>query len=252
VPEAAGTDGEAVGRWPTQAGPQIARATWLLLLPLAAFAYFLAAPLLPALPAGRPAVLVAGIAGLLAAAAAALALVPARDTVAGPLLVLGGAGLIAAALNVVDAGAAANVPEVFAGAALGLVLARALGTPAVALAVPVFVGAIDVASALGTSAAPPPEVGSGGGELLSLVLPGWGGAGPAGRLALGDVVFLAMFGAWAWRFGVRRAATVTGLVGGLVCAVVVEALGMAAPALALLAAGYLLPNAGRLIALLDA
>lgn len=228
----------------------VRRPAALLALPLAAFAYFLAAPLLPGLPAGRPAVVAAGIAGLLAAAAAALALLPARDTVVGPLLVLGGAGLVAAALNVVEVGAAANVPEIFVGAALGLVLARALGTPAVALAVPVLVAAIDVAGALGASAAPPPEVDSGGGELLSLVLPGWGGAGPAGRLALGDVVFLAMFAAWAWRFGVRRAATVAGLVAGLVSALVLEALGIAAPALALLAAGYLLANADRLVALL--
>jgi len=195
-------------------------------------------------------VLVAGTTGLLAAAAAALALLPARDTVAGPLLVLAGAGLVAAALNVADAGAAANVPETFVAAALGLLLARALGTPAVALAVPVFVAAIDVAGALGASATPPPEVGPGGGELLSLVLPGWGGAGPAGRLALGDVVFLTMFAAWAWRFGGRRAATVAGLVGGMVSALVLEVLGIAAPALALLAAGYLVANADRLIALL--
>ncbi|HEV2770687.1 MAG TPA: hypothetical protein VGV40_10930 [Solirubrobacteraceae bacterium] len=222
----------------------------LLALPVAAFAYFVAAPLLPGLPAGRPAVLAAGIAGLLAAAAAALALLPARETVTGPLLVLGGAGVVAAALNVVETGAAANIPESFVGAALGLVLARALGTPAVALAVPVFVALIDVAGALGTSAVPAPEVGSGGGEPLSLLLPGWGGAGPAGRLALGDVVFLAMFAAWAWRFGVRRAATVAGLVAGMVSALVLEALGIAAPSLALLGAGYLLTNADRLIVLL--
>ncbi len=235
--------------WPTKAGPQVARATWLLLLPLAAFVYFLAAPLLPGLPAGRPALLVAGILGLLAATAGALALLPARDTVAGPLMVLGGGGLVVAALNVAGAGAAANVPEAFVGAALGLLLARALGTPAVALAVPVFVAAIDVAGVLGASAAPPPEVGSGGGDLLSLVLPGWGGAGPVGRLALGDVVFLAMFAAWAWRFGLRRAGTVAGLVGGLVAALVLEALGLAAPGLALLCAGYLLPNADCLVAM---
>ena len=57
-------------------------------MPLAALAYFLASPALPALPGGDATVLVAGGIGLLVIAATALSLLPARDTVAGPLLIV--------------------------------------------------------------------------------------------------------------------------------------------------------------------
>jgi hypothetical protein len=60
-----------------------------------------------------------------------------------------------------------------------------------------------------------------------------------------------MFAAWAWRFGLRRRATVAAMVGGLVAALWLSvALDTAIPALPLLAAGYLLPNLDRLLDLL--
>jgi len=60
-----------------------------------------------------------------------------------------------------------------------------------------------------------------------------------------------MFAAWAWRDGLRRAATIAGMVLGLVGALVLSvALDSPIPALPFVAAGYLLPNADRLRALL--
>ena len=54
-----------------------------------------------------------------------------------------------------------------------------------------------------------------------------------------------------WRFGLRRAATIAGLLLGLLAALVLSvALDTAIPALPFVAAGYLLPNADRLWALL--
>lgn len=217
-------------------------------VPVAALIYFLVAPVLPALPAGDETVLVAGGLGLLLVAASALALLGARDTVIGPALILVGSALLVAALNAAGVGAAANVFEAFLAGAAGLLMARLLGTAAVAVAVPVFVAAIDVISALGESpsarrVATPGE----SADPLSVDLPAWGDLGSAARLGVSEVLFVAMFAAWAWRFGLRRGPTVAGLALGLVGALALElALERAVPVLALVAAGYLLPNLDRL------
>lgn len=222
----------------------------LLALPGAALAYFLLAPALPALPPGEPTVLVGGSLGIVAVAAATLALLPARDTLAGPLLVALGAGLMVAGLNVAGTGPAANVFEALLAAAAGLLLARILGAPAVAVAVPFFVAAIDLYSVLSGPTRRLVDSGGSAVDALSFALPGWGG-GLAAQLGVGDAVFLAMFAAWTWRFGLRRRASVAAMVGGLVAALVLSvALDTAIPALPLLAAGYLLPNADRLLDLL--
>lgn len=222
----------------------------LLALPGAALAYFLLAPALPALPPGDPTVLVGGSLGIVAVAAATLSLLPARDTVAGPLLVALGAGLMVGGLNVAGVGPGANAFEALLAAAAGLLLARVLGSPAVAVAVPVFVAAIDLYSVLTGPAQRLLDSGGGAVDALSFVLPAWGG-GLAGRLGVSDAVFLAMFAAWAWRFGLRRRASVAAMVGGLVAALVLSvALDTAIPALPLLVAGYLLPNGDRLLDLL--
>jgi len=222
----------------------------LLALPGAALAYFLLAPALPALPPGEPTVLVGGSVGILAVAAATLALLPARGTVAGPLLVALGAGLMVAGLNAAGVGAGANAFEALLAAAAGLLLARVLGAAAVAVAVPVFVAVIDLYSVLTGPARRLLDSGGGTVDALSFALPAWGG-GLAGRLGVSDAVFLAMFAAWAWRFGLRRRATTAAMVGGLVAALALSvALDTAIPALPLLVAGYLLPNGDRLLDLL--
>ena len=219
-------------------------------VPLLALAYFLAAPHLPALPGGETTVLVCGGAGLLMIAATTLSLLPARDSVLGPLLIALGAGLIAGALNARGAdgvGAGANVVEAMVASALGLLLARALAAPAIALAIPLFVAAIDVWS---VASGPTSRLLAGGTESadpLSFDLPAWGETGSAGHLGVSDAIFLSMFAAWASRHGFRRAATLIGMTTGLVAALVLGVvLDRAIPALPLIAAGYLLPNADRI------
>jgi hypothetical protein len=90
-------------------------------------------------------------------------------------------------------------------------------------------------------------------DPLSFDLPAWGDRGSAGHLGLSDAVFLAMFAAWAWRFGFRRAATIGGMLAGLLATLVLSVvLDEGIPALPLVAAGFLVPNADRALALLRA
>lgn len=219
-------------------------------VPLAALAYFLAAPALPALPAGDVTILVGGGVGLLLVAAPALALLPAYASLVAPLLIVLGSGLLVAALNIDGergAGAGANVLEAMLAGAAGLLLARWLAAPMSAVAVPLFAAAVDVWSVWsGPSsrlfAQDTPRV-----DPLSFDLPAWGGAGSAGHLGLSDAVFLAMFGGWAWRYGFRRRTTIAGMLLGLLAALVLSlALDRAIPALPLIAIGYLLPNLDRI------
>jgi hypothetical protein len=215
-------------------------------IPLVAFVYFLAAPWLPALPAGDTTVLVAGGIGLLMVAATTLSQLPARDTVTGPVLIVVGAGLIAGALNAGGVGAGANVPEALLAAAVGLLFARWLSAPAVAIVVPVFVGAIDIWSVASGPTSRLLESGPESSDALSFDLPAWGHMGSTGQLGVSDAVFLSMFAAWAMHVGFRRTATIIGLILGLITSLVLSiVLDRAIPALPLIAVGYLLPNIDR-------
>jgi hypothetical protein len=182
-------------------------------------------------------------------AACTLALLPAYETLVGPVLIALGAGLLAGALNAADVGAAANVPEAMLAGAIGLLFARWLATPVIALAVPIFVAAIDIWSVATGPTSRMTDTDSA--DTLSFDLPAWGHSGSAAHLGLSDALFLSMFAAWALRYGFRRGATIAGLTVGLVGAL---ALGLlldrTIPALPLLAAGYLLPNLDRIPALL--
>jgi len=222
-------------------------ATLAFAVPLAAFAYFVAAPALPALPAGDTTVLVAGAIGLLMVAATTLALVPARDTLYGPLLIILGTGLLVGALNTGGVGATANVFEALLVGSVGLLFARWLSTPVIAIAVPLFVAAIDVWSVASGPSSRLLDDDTDRVDALSFDLPAWGDGGSAGQLGLSDGLFLAMFAAWAWHYEFRRAATVAGLIAGLIGALVLSLwLDEAIPALPLIAAGYLLPNLDRI------
>jgi hypothetical protein len=217
--------------------------------PLTALAYFLVAPALPALPDGDTTVIVAGGTGLLMIAACTLALLPAYETLVGPVLIALGAGLLAGALNAGGVGAAANVPEAMLSGAIGLLFARWLATPVIALAVPIFVAAIDIWSVATGPTSRMTDTDSA--DTLSFDLPAWGHSGSAAHLGLSDALFLSMFAAWALRYGFRRGATIAGLTVGLVGALVLGLLlDRTIPALPLLAAGYLLPNLDRIPALL--
>jgi hypothetical protein len=214
--------------------------------PLVALAYFLAAPALPGLAAGDETVLVAGGIGLLLVAAVTLSLLPARDALVGPLLIALGSGLVGGALNAADVGAGANVAEAMLAGAAGLLFARWLRAPAVALAVPLFVGAIDVWSVASGPTSRLLENGAQSADALSFDLPAWGDHGSAGHLGVSDAIFVSMFAAWAYHFGFRRVATIVGILLGLLGSLGLSlVLDEAIPALPLVAAGYLLPNLDR-------
>lgn len=219
-----------------------------------ALAYFLAAPALPALPDGDTTIAVAGAVGLLMIAASTLALLPAHATVIGPLLIALGSGLLVGALNAdgsAGVGAGANVAEALLAGSIGLLFARWLATPVSAVAVPLFVAAIDVWSVASGPSSRLLENGADTVDPLSFDLPAWGEMDSAGHLGLSDALFLSMFAAWAWRYGLRRAATIVCLMLGLVASLVLGLLlDRAIPALPLIAAGYLLANLDRIPALL--
>jgi hypothetical protein len=223
-------------------------------VPLAALAYFLGAPALPALAPGDETVVVAGGIGVLVVAATTLALLPAREALIAPLLVVLGCGLLVAALNLGGAegvGAAANVPEALLAAAVGQILARLFTVAASAVAVPLFVAVVDIASVWRGPTARLLEDGTDRVDPLSFDLPAWGDGGSAGHLGLSDAIFLSMFAVWTQRYGLRRGATLVGMLLGLLATPVLSvAFDTAIPALPLIAAGYLLPNADRLGGLL--
>jgi hypothetical protein len=175
-------------------------ATLAFAVPLAAFAYFLAAPLLPALPAGDTTILVAGSIGLLLVAASALAVLPAYEGLIAPLLVALGAGLLVAAFNsdgTDGVGAGANVAEALLAGATGLLFARWLAAPAIAVAVPLFVAVVDILSVAFGPTSRLLDAGTGRVDALSFDLPAWGDAGSAGHLGFSDAFFIALFAAWA-------------------------------------------------------
>jgi hypothetical protein len=201
---------------------------------------------LPELPAGDETVVVAGGLGLLLVAAATLSLLPGRDALIGPLLILLGTGLLAGTLNAAGVGAGANVAEAMLAGAVGLLFARWLRVAAIAITVPVFVAAIDVWSVASGPTSKLLENGPDPADALSFDLPAWGDHATAGQLGVSDAVFLSMFAAWAMHFGFRRVATIVGLALGLIASLALSiVLDRAIPALPLLALGYLLPNADR-------
>jgi hypothetical protein len=215
-------------------------------VPLAALAYFLAAPALPGLMPGDETVLIAGTIGVLVVAATTLALLPAHDSVVGPLLILLGAGLLMCVLNVAHVGAGANPAEALVAGTTGLLFAHFLRAPAYAVTLPLFVALIDAWSVASGPSERLIADGTTVDDPLSFDFPAWGGTQSAGHLGLSDAVFLAMFAGWTLHLGFRRIPTIIGLVAGLVTAIVLGvAFERAIPALPLLAAGYLLPNADR-------
>ena len=214
----------------------------------AALAYFLAAPHLPQLhPPELSALVACGVgltfvvaivAGLVAVADAPLALVPA----------LAGAGLLVAALDANDAAAAATPFEAVLFGCLGVAFAVAFDTPALAIALPLFVAVIDIVQARsGGSAGLFALTTSRPGDALTLELPDWGTGLAAARMSVPDIVFLAAFAAYARRLGMRERAAELGMLVALLAAVASEVLlDSELPTVALIAVGYLIPNVDRI------
>jgi hypothetical protein len=218
----------------------------------ATLAYLLIASALPAISGTDAAVLAASLPGLALLGACVAAAGPVSDGMLPLLLFAAGGAMLGAALTEAGADAGASLFKALFAAGTGLAAARLLATPAVAVAVPVFVAGIGIAATLGSSAPPLLHGETPESDLLVCVIPAWGG-GTAGYLSLIDLLFLAFFAGCAWRLALRREATALALVAALPAALAVSvAAGQAVSALPFLALALVVPNAGLLPGLLRA
>lgn len=241
-------------------------------------AYVLLAPALPELAPEDLSIMVARVCGAAAIAGVAWALArwvapacgapppsgaplraerasvpPGSDTDARSAWALAvGAGVVVAALNLLDVGAAATPSEAVFYAAVGAILALGMLEPALVLSLPLVVAVLDVIS---TVAGGPSQVLANAGQTqpgdpLSLEMPDWGNSLPAGRLGLSDVVVAGVLLAWCSRCGLRAGATAVGLWAAVVVASGLNLwLDAGIPTLPLFAAAFYAVNADRLASL---
>lgn len=208
----------------------------------------------PSLPTLQPVDLGVVVACVVAAAllgACAVAVAELEETI--PLLALGmlAAAILALGLQVGGLERVASLPKVALAAGAGVVFARTFDHGAFVLAVPLLVGALDLAFTLGGGAATvrwPAFVASP--DPLLVVLPGWGGPLLVGAVGLSTFAFLGALQAWAVARDLRPRITGQVMVAAIVAGLVVEALsGREVPKTALLVAGFLAACGGRLPAL---
>jgi hypothetical protein len=227
----------------------VVRGPAALLAVVGAFlAYVLVAPELPQLHPPELSALVACAVGLtfVVAVVAGLAAVADSPLALAPAVL--GAGLLVAALDANDVGAAATPFEVVLFCCLGVAFAIVFDVPALGIALPLFLAVIDIAQAhSGGSAGLFTLSTSKPGDALTIELPDWGTGLAAARLSATDVVFLGAFAAYARRLGLRERAAELGMLLGLLAAVASEVLFDAElPTIALMAVGYLAPNVDRI------
>ena len=217
----------------------------------AALAYVLVAPELPQLHPPELSALVASAVGLSFVVAIVAGMAAMADSPFTLFPAVLGAGLLVAALDANDVAAAATPFEVILLCSLGIAFAVVFDAPALAVALPLFLAAIDIAQAVGGGSAGLFTLStSKPGDVLTLDLPDWGTGLAAARLSATDVLFLGAFAAYARRLGLRERAAEVGMLLGLLAAVASEVLlDTQLPTIALMAAGYLVPNVDRLAAL---
>jgi hypothetical protein len=217
----------------------------------AALAYFLVAPELPQLHPPELSALVACTVGLALVVAIVAGLAAMADAPLTLFPAVVGAGLLVAALDANDVGAAATPFEAILLCSLGIAFAVVFDAPALAVALPLFLAVIDIVQAQGSGSAGLFTLStSKPGDALTLDLPDWGTGLAAARLSAPDVVFLGAFAAYARRLGLRERAAEAGMLLGLLAAVASEVLlDSELPTIALMAVGYLAPNVDRLGAL---
>jgi hypothetical protein len=239
----------------TRPGGPPRAATWPLApLGLAlAWAYVFVPDLLPALhPADTARIVSGSVAIVLIVAVAVTVAALSEAAIVVPIFLLGSA-LIAGAMDAAGVGAAATVPETVAYACIGMLFGVLLDSPALVLAVPVFVGGIDAISLLGGTSHTLSAGAIQSGDPLSLDLPEWHTGLSAARFGLADVVFCGIYATYARRLGLRFVAGAIGMAAGLVLALVLQVtLDTPMPALAFLGAGFLAPNIDRIVALFRA
>jgi hypothetical protein len=214
----------------------------------AALAYVLVAPELPQLHPPELSALVASAIGLTFVVAIVAGLAAMADSPFTLFPAVLGAGLLVAALDANDVGVAATPFEVVLFCCLGIAFAVVFDVPALAVALPLFLGAIDVVQAVGGGSAGLFTLSTTKpGDVLTLDLPDWGTGLAAARLSATDVIFLGAFAAYARRLGLRERAAEVGMLLGLLAAVASEVLlDTELPTIALMAVGYLATNVDRL------
>jgi hypothetical protein len=224
----------------------------LLALVAAALAYFPAASALPALADRDTAIAVAGAAGLAFVVGLAVTPVPAVGVAPALAPALLGGALVVGALAAADATAAATPVESILCGCLGVAFASLLDERALVVALPLFVGAIDVSGVVG--GAPGTLLAQNvpaAGDPLTLELPRWGGGAPVAQASVADVVFVAAYTAYAQRYRLRPRASALAMLAALIGTLALTlALDRRVPALAFVSAAYLAVNADRLRALL--
>jgi hypothetical protein len=212
----------------------------------------LAAPALPVLHPDELAALVACAIGIGVVVGILAGLAATSDLRFALGLALLGAALIAAGLNAAGVAAAATPFEAIAYGCAGVAFALVFDAPVIAIALPLFVAGADLlAFAGGAGTASFGLTASRGADALGLELPAWGGGGlAAGRIGIPEVVFAAAYATYARRSGLRERPAEIGMAVAIglaaACAILADT---RLPTLALIGAGYLLPNADRLRAL---
>jgi hypothetical protein len=226
--------------------------TALLVLLAVALAYFAAAEALPALEPRDVAVVVAGAAGLAFVVGLAVVPVPAVGIPLALIPAMLGAALVVGALSAADATAVATPVEALLCGCLGVAFATVIDERALVVALPLFVAALDLSGLVG--GAPGTLVTddvAAAGDPLTLELPAWGEGPPAALTSVADVVFVAVYTAYARRHGLRSRASAAAMLAAFVAALVLTvALDRRVPALALVSVAFLAANADRLGALL--
>jgi hypothetical protein len=175
----------------------------------AALAYVLVAPELPQLHPPELSALVASAIGLTLVVAVVAGMAAMADSPFTLFPAVLGSGLLVAALDANGVAGAATPFEVVLLCCLGIAFAVVFDVPALAVALPLFLGAIDVVQALGGGSAGLFTLStSKPGDVLTLDLPAWGTGLAAARLSATDVVFLGAFAAYARRLGLRERAAI--------------------------------------------
>jgi len=216
-----------------------------------ALAYLLLAPVLPTIADDRTAASLSGAVGAAVLGLCAIALAAAWNETTGLALIALGAALLAITLTAADATVAATIGKLLFASAAGLLLARAFASHSALVAIPVFVAAIQAATVLGAPATTVIRDRAEAADVLTFPLPAWGDGAAGAKLGLVEILFLACFAGFAWRYGLRRAPTACALVAAVVATVAFSvAADRTLPALPGLALALLLPNLDRVAAVL--
>jgi hypothetical protein len=226
------------------------RAAAPLILVVAAWVYFLIPKLLPAISDEETSRIVSGCVAVMIVVLVAASVAMLSDHPLIVPIVLLGSILLAAVMNAAGAGAAATLPETVAYACVGILLGLWLNTPALVLAIPVFVAGIEIIGTLSGTSHGVPSGALRGGDMATLDLPDWSNGLDAARLGLADMVFVGLYATYARRFRLRFWASAFGMAVALAIGLALSInANSALPELGFIGAGFLLPNVDRVLAL---